>query len=482
MNDKILSFSISLVLGLGLSVHAGAQSHERLNVILITADDLGFQLGCYGDPNAVTPRIDRFATEGALFTSAHITQSSCSASRSSLLTGWYPHESGQVGLANRGYSTVGKTENLPALLKEAGYYTGIIGKLHVSPPEMFPFDYSEVAHRPTRTQSTFRVMVDEFFDEAKDQPFFLMLNFFDPHAPFEAQSEGLPETPVKPSEIDPWSFQAGVDSPEIRKQIADYYSCVHRLDALMGIFLDKLEDRGLRENTMILFISDNGPPFTRAKAAEYQPSTHIPFIVQWPGVTRPGMKRDQLVSGVDVFATILDAARVPVPDRTVAKSIQPMLLFERASWRESVLTTFTSHTAAHYYPRRSVTDGRYRLIWNLLGGYTNPLATIDGDIAVETSREERFDDTLVQEIFDRFAQPPVYELYDVVKDPDCLVNLAGQEELKGIFLRLRSELGYWMRQTNDPLLPAEGLETWTRLHRENDSAQWKEPTLLYPDR
>lgn len=450
--------------------------------MLITADDLGLQLGCYGDKYARTPRIDQLAAEGALFTGAHVTQASCSASRSSLLTGWYPHESGQVGLSNRGYSTVGKTENLPALLKETGYYTGIIGKLHVSPPEMFPFDYYEVAHEPTRTQSTFRKMVDEFLDQPGDRPFFLMLNFFDPHAPFETQSEGLPENPTQPEEVVSWSFQAGIDNPQIRRAIADYYSCVHRLDALMGIFLDKLETRGLPQNTMILFISDNGPPFTRAKAAEFNLSTHVPFIVKWPGVTQPGMIRQQLVSGVDVFATILDAAGVPVPERSVAKSIQPVLHYENAAWRESVLTTFTAHTAQLYYPRRSVTNGHFRLIWNLLAPFDNPIKAIDGDPALQFSQAPAFDRTLIREVFERFKNPPMFELYDVVSDPDCLKNLLGMPEHQAVYLRLRTELEHWMRQTQDPLLPAKGLEVWTRLHSENNNAQWKNPGTLYPNR
>lgn len=477
-----LILAVFQILFLGHVCLSGQSNHERLNVVLITADDLGLQLGCYGDPNAITPRIDRFAEGGALFRSAHITQSSCSASRSSLLTGWYPHESGQVGLENSGYSTVGETENLPALLKEAGYTTGIIGKLHVSPPELFPFDYYKVDPWPTRTQSTYRAMVDEFLENAGDQPFFLMLNFVDPHVPFVAQSEGLPEDPVKPEEIAPWGFHAGVDSPEIRKNIANYYSCVHRLDALMGIFLDKLDDRGLRDNTMIVFLSDNGPPFARAKAAEYQPSTHIPFIVQWPGVTRPGMVRDQLVSGVDVFATMLDAAGLSVPDRSVAKSIKPILYYDKASWRKTVLTTFTAHTTDHYFPRRSVTDGHYRLIWNLLGGYSNPLSKVGSDTSVEVVQEPLYAGTMAREIFERYAAPPIYELYDIVSDPDCLYNIMGRDDLKPTYLSLRSELEYWMHRTDDPLLSAEGLKRWTLLHFENTSGYFQEPSVLYPNR
>ena len=93
-----------------------------------------------------------------------------------------------------------------------------------------------------------------------------------------------------------------------------------------------------------------------------------------------------------------------------------------------------------------------------------------------------FDHTLIREIFERFDRPPVFELYDVVSDPDCLENLMGIQEHEAIYLRLRTELENWMRQTHDPLLPAQGLQTWTRLHRENNSGQWKHPGALYPNR
>jgi arylsulfatase A-like enzyme len=130
-----------------------ARSAEPPNVLLITADDLGNQLSCYGDERLKTPRLDALASQGVRFTRAYVTQSSCSSSRASLLTGLYPHQNGQYGLAHLGFSMHPGQENLPALLKAAGYRTGIIGKLHVEPAAEFPFDWRPIP-RNRRTWPT----------------------------------------------------------------------------------------------------------------------------------------------------------------------------------------------------------------------------------------------------------------------------------------------------------------------------------------
>jgi len=480
-NLKFLPFTLLSVTLIPLMVSA-TPSMDRPNVVLITADDLGFQLGCYGDSDAITPRIDELAAEGVRFTQAHVTQASCSSSRSSMLTGLYPHESGQIGLANRGYSMVSGIQNLPGLLGQAGYHTGIIGKLHVSPGNEFPFDYRETATEPTRSQSSVRRMVGEFLDQTAQDSFFLMLNFFDPHLPFLRQVEGLPAVPVESDNVAPWGFQAGLVDPELMSRIADYRSCIHRLDTLVGIFLDMLEERNLHENTVIVFLSDNGPPFTRAKASEYRVGPHVPFIVKWPGQSDAGSSRDEMISGVDVFATILDAAGIETPSRSVARSLRPLMRSEVDSveWRKTVFTEFSSHTAGNYFPRRSVSDGAYRLIWNLSTQSKNPLASIGAGPAPEVIKDSRYDGSIIQEIFKRYEQPPELELYDLEIDPYCLVNLAGLPGYENTMSELWAELDRWMKITSDPLRNQRVRLEWERLHRENGSMQWNIPRDEYP--
>ncbi len=165
----------AVVCSLFLYLAGGFGLKAAPNVLLITADDLGLQLSCYGDPYIETPELDALAASGVMFRTAYVTQASCSSSRSSMFTGLYPHTTGQIGLANGGFvldpAEVGK--NLTVYLKEAGYRTGILGKLHVSPESSFPFDY-----RPkkgdTRDVKAVAANAAAFLNGPDGKPFFLI--------------------------------------------------------------------------------------------------------------------------------------------------------------------------------------------------------------------------------------------------------------------------------------------------------------------
>ncbi len=148
-----------------------AAASDRPNILLITADDLGNQLSCYGEKRIRTPNLDGLAAGGVRFANAYVAQSSCSSSRAALLTGRWPHQNGQYGLAHLGFRMHPGQKNLPALLKEAGYRTGIIGKLHIEPAAEFPFDWmpakEKVAAGPTRNVRWVAAQSRQFFAEAQ---------------------------------------------------------------------------------------------------------------------------------------------------------------------------------------------------------------------------------------------------------------------------------------------------------------------------
>lgn len=448
---------------------------EPLNVVIVTADDLGLQIGSYGDPLARTPNLDRFADEGVRFSHAYVTQSSCSPSRSSMLTGLYPHQNGHIGLANRGYAMHEKFPTLPHLMQAAGFETGIIGKLHVEPASAFPFSYDARAGHDTVTRSrqSIRDRLSEFLDSTKDRRFFLMVNYFDPHLPLRAQVDGLPKQPRTAEDFQGWYFQGGLDFPAQRQRISDYYNSVERLDALFGDLLQELEDRGLAMNTLILFMSDNGPPFSRAKMAEYDASVHVPLIIRWPGVSRSGTVASALVSGVDVFATALDAAGIINAPSKSGRSLRSITEGRMpADWRGVVATEFNAHSPKAFYPRRSITDGRYRLIRNLLAGTANPMPRADGDTATMIASERHGKDAVVDSIFERHSNPPPIELYDVQSDPGCLYDLSQDHTHVAIRNRLQNALAAWMSETDDPLRDAEKLKQYRLLHEANGSGNW----------
>jgi hypothetical protein len=191
-------------------------AHPRPNVVLITADDLGCELGCYGDQTVPTPHLDSLARDGALFERAFVTSASCSPSRSSIFPSLYPHQNGQIGLSHRGLSMHPDQVTLPALLKQAGYYTGVIGKAHVAPNDSLPFDFDTNPRVPGSKLNDIPLatrLINEFFDARPDVPFFLLVAFFDPHHPPEGnnnythdQIQGLPEHTVAPGDVKPFPF------------------------------------------------------------------------------------------------------------------------------------------------------------------------------------------------------------------------------------------------------------------------------------
>lgn len=457
--------ALAALIPLGTCLRAEPTSRP-INILVITADDLGPQLGCYGDSTAPTPHLDALAAEGCRFLNGYVTQPSCSPSRSSILTGLYPHQNGQTGLANAGfpYTMRPDVETLPRILWDAGYRTGIIGKLHVNPDGAFPFSYARKEAPPTRHVRQVAEQAAEFLAKDPDKPFFLYVNYFDPHVKFVDQVDGLPLRPIKPDQVRPWPWQQ-IDTSEQRQRIAGYYNGVARMDAGVKLLLDTLAAAGHRDDTLIIFLGDNGPPFARAKTTCYEAGVRVPIIVRWPGAKR-GITRDELVSTVDIMPTVLDAAGISPRPELPGQSWQPLLQAKSVAWRQTLTTEHTSHKPTDYFPRRSIRDARYKLIVNLAADRGNPILSTDADTAYEISRDPSYAGSVTRRAFDTLAQPPPEELYDLQVDPNELVNLAGRPEYLKIQDRLRAQLLEWRTRTADPLLDPATLEALGELHDE----------------
>ena len=436
-----------------------------LNVLLITADDLGLQLGCYGEKRISTPRLDALAAEGVRFEVAYVAQASCSPSRSAMFTGRYVHSTGQYGLVNGGFALHPELHDktLPALLKTRGYRTGIIGKLHVAPETTFPFDYNLTNSGMTRRVREVAEHVGEFLAETGDEPFFLMVNFSDPHAfrvapesrewHFPPQVDGLPENPIGPGPETLFAFQ-GIDTEAQRVRTSGYLAAVQRLDVGVGLTLDRLAEAGVADDTLVIFVSDHGPPFARGKTTVYEAALRVPFIVRSPGLDRAGVVSRAMVSTVDIAPTILEAVGVDEPAGIQGRSLWPVLRQDDAPWREYLAGEFHFHGASPFYPRRAIRDGRYQLIHNLLAGRAKPSTGIDGDPAYGVTRDAAYEGSDVRRAFDTFADPPEFELYDLTSDPIQFHNLAGAPEHAEAEQRLKQALADWQEQTDDPFREA----------------------------
>ncbi len=443
------------------------------NVLLITADDLGLQLSCYGDPYITTPELDALAADGVMFRTAYVTQASCSSSRSSMFTGFYPHTTGQVGLANAGFSLnpsqIGK--NLPAYLKEAGYQTGILGKLHVSPETSFPFDFRPKKQDPRDVRAVAKHAAT-FFNQPGEKPFFLMVNYTDPHvhkdkktkqSTFPAQWKGLPEDPIAEDTVPGWDFQ-GFDEPVARMRVSNFYNTVKRVDIGVGLLLSELEKSGHLDDTLIIFLGDHGPPFNRGKTTCYEAGLRVPFIVRWPGVSTAGIESSALVSAADIVPTILDATGIEAPRQFHGTSLRPTLTSTESpdDWRAHLVGEFHFHGTHPFFPRRAIRDQRYKLIHNLLAGESKPINRVDGDPTGKFASTDKYRDTPAGKAFQRYENPPEWEFYDLENDPVEFENLVSAPEHATRIESLKSALMEWRKETKDPLLDTDGVERFLK--------------------
>ena len=466
-----LTLVLLLIGGLTFPARAGdpesPAGRGRPNILLITADDLGTQLGCYGDPLARTPHLDALAAGGVRFTNGYVTQASCSPSRASLLTGLYPHQNGHLGLTNYGYRMRDGVPTLPALLKKAGYRTGIIGKLHVAPEDAFPFDFADVKAQKTWDVAWVARTAQAFVKEAGDRPFFLYVNYFDPHKPFHRQVEGVPADPHAPAQMRPFPFHPVEQLTEaVREDMAGYYNGVARLDAGVGLLLDALRQSGHADDTLVVFVGDHGPPFPRGKNSCYEAGLKVPFLVRWLGASRPH-RDDRLVSTIDLLPTALDAAGVAAPAGLPGASLRPLMGGGAAARRRDVLgAENNAHGSQDWFPQRAVRGPRYKLIHTLLPQRPNPKPTADGGRPWLDLMQTAPDASLGGRVFARHRKPPEWELYDLEEDPWELHDLAGKPELAEVEEDLRERLVAWQRDTADPLLDPARLAAQTRTHDE----------------
>lgn len=468
---KYRSYLVAAAAGLlGVTLASPARAEKPANVLFITADDLGLQLGCYGETLIETPNLDRLAAGGVQFNIAYVAQASCSPSRSAMFTGLHTHGTGQYGLTNTGLALHPELRDrtIPNLLKKAGYRTGIIGKLHVAPEDSFQWDSRAKVN--TRDVKSVAEEAKGFFHTEPGKPFFMMVNYSDPHAwresknssewSFPPQWFGLPKDPLPPSEKTIFPFQQ-VDTQAMRVRTAGYYNAVQRLDDGIGMLMKALEESGHAEDTLVIFVGDHGPPFCRGKTTVYEAGLRVPFLVRWPGVSRP-MKSDAMVSTIDILPTILDATGVENPGAMHGRSLRPVVRQKDAPWRETLVGEFHFHGSQPFYPRRAIRDHRYKLIHNLLAGRAKPNTGIDGDPAFKTAMGDDCAGTDVQQAFRTFADPPEFELYDLESDSVEFHNLAGREEVAAIEKRLKEALLEYRRETDDPFLKDSEIERMIR--------------------
>ena len=307
---------------------------EKPNILLITVDDMSRNsVGIYGCKVAdITPNIDHLASEGYRFENAFVNYSICNPSRSTILTGLYPHNHGSY--AENGIKPCVVT--LTGFLHDQGYYTGIMHKeFHYLPLESFKWDkiVPEKAIQDGRNPELFGKQVLKFINEAgkTGKPFILVANTADPHRPFATKDEDRYEKDNKPfsirrlygiSEVENPSFLP--DHSAFRLDASLYYTSVHRADELVGEALNALKKSGLSNNTIVVFISDNGRDFPFAKHECYVESNATPLIIKWPGKIKPGLDSEHMVTSLDIYPTLLEYLGLQHRQKFDGKVLRPL--------------------------------------------------------------------------------------------------------------------------------------------------------------
>ncbi|WP_166821734.1 sulfatase family protein [Thalassoroseus pseudoceratinae] len=444
----------------GLVAHAQEPSHQRLNILLFTADDLGYEafpaLG--GSTTDVTPNLDRFAKSAMSFEHAHVNVAICAPSRSVIATGRYSHNSGCIGFNKmpKPIPTVFGT------LRNAGYLTGILGKVDHSTTDPnfrwdFAHDYGELGSG--RSPSKYYNYCTQFFEKSRDadKPFYLMVNSHDPHRPFYTQrkmpGEEVPTRIFSETEITVPTYLA--DLPNVRKEIAMYFSSIRRLDDTFGKVMDALEESGMAKNTLVLFMTDNGSAFPFAKANTYLASTRTPCFVRWPGVTRAGsVDRTHLISEVDFFPTFMEATGVTPPEQLDGRSIVPILQGKNQPNREYVFTQIDYTISGPPKPMRCVQDKRYGYIFNAFSDGKFQYRNNNEGSTFRAMQKAGKTNPAIQERVDMFRYRVPQEFYDLQQDPGCVNNLINSPEHQTLIKDYQDRLRRWMVETNDHCLTA----------------------------
>lgn len=438
-------------------LHAGAAKPK--NVVLIVADDLGLQLGCYGDPSARTPNIDALAKEGTRYDLAFCTTSSCSPSRAVLLSGLHSHANGMYGLQHGVHkqSSLDSIRGLPNLLRDAGYRSACVGKYHLGPEPNYHFDATpNDGGMASRNAVRLAENAERWIRNGGPQPFFVYLCFTDPHRAGTGFANGRPYPGVQEVRFDPAKVTVPPflpDRPEVRADLADYYQSVSRMDQGVGRMMQALRNTGHLDDTLILFLSDNGMPFPGAKTTMYEAGVRLPLIVRSPAQSQRGVTSRAMVSWADVTPTILEWTGAKPPAYPLqGRSFLPTVEGGEGAGFDEVYGSHQFHEITMYYPMRMVRTRRYKYILNLAHQLPYPFAEDIFTGATWQDALRRKEPAFGNRSMDAVLHHPREELFDLLADPDELKNLAGDPAHREVLGQLRGKLRAWQEKTRDPWL------------------------------
>ena len=402
------------------------------NIVWIVGDDLGAELGCYGESQVHTPNCDRLASEGLRFERFFATASVCSPSRSAFITGMYQQSIGCS--AHRTHEKKPLPSGVHPLMyyfRKAGYFTSNGNGTPDSKAAKTDYNFTHYSFDGT-----------DWSQRNPGQPFFAQIQINEPHRPFVRDTEN----PVDPDNIKLPPYY--MDHPILRKDWALYLKSIQRFDTKVGRILRRLDKEGLSENTIVFLFGDNGRPHFRDKQFLYEPGLRIPMIIRYPGYIAPGEVDKGLHSAVDLAPTCLRMIGEPVPE-----TMQGTPFLGEACRNRRFVYAARDRCGEAFDRMRSIRNERYKYIRNYFSGIPyNQWSSYKRLYYPGLLLMERFHhhDKLTpeqQQFFSAFKPPE--ELYDLQNDPHELYNLVDNRHYSSILNNMRNRLRDWIEQTGD---------------------------------
>ncbi|QZT36481.1 sulfatase [Halosquirtibacter xylanolyticus] len=453
------------------------KSLEEYNVVVFTADDLGpagMGLNSFGgEVKELTPHLDSFAKKGVRFRNAHVNSAICMPSRGTIATGQYGFHSGHHGF-------IYANEEVPTMMEQfqaSGYQTGVLGKVaHSSAKFSTRWDYYKLKKSlgSGRNPDKYYHYTKEFIQncQQKNEPFYLMVNSHDPHRPYYDPQKGLqpgashPSKVYSPDEVFIPKFLA--DLPQVRREMSQYYSSTRRLDDTFKRVMDALSESSVLDHTIVIFLSDNGIAMPFSKANCYLKSTQTSMFVYAPSLFKPHQVKDEYVSTIDLYPTIMDLLKLSAPKEVDGASFLPLLKGKHQRDRNSVFTQIDYINRAGEYPMRCIQDKSYGYIFNPWSDGKRTYHNANEGKVLQAMKESV--EMLHQKRVDLFRYRAVEEFYDLKSDPDCLNNLIDNPRFAKQVRQYRDKMRKTMKRTNDPLISSFELlntpeEMYVETHR-----------------
>ncbi len=462
---RILLILLGLTLFPIVAVAQEPKPRRPPNILIVLSDDhSAAHVGCYGNADIRTPNLDKFAAQSMRFKRMYVTTPQCVPSRASLMTGRSP-----IAIAMTRFSAPLPIDVriFPEILRGQGYYAGVAGRTyHLDgsklPPEsqrVFEefelktfakrLDYVKTAGKRPEVIGQYR----EFLRQVpKGKPFVLQLCFSDPHRPYDVNAIAKPHEPAK-LKLPPFF----PDTPKVRADFAHYYDEISRFDEDFAQVLAILEEMGFGDNTIVVFMGDNGAAVLRGKGTLYDFGVHVPLIVRWPGQLRPGSTSDAMISGEDIAPTMLEAAGLPAPKEMTGRSFVKLLKGGPYQERKYVFCQRGAHGSglplhsAAFDLGRCVIARDHKLIYNAL--WQIPYTPVDfaGQPFWKELQAMNKDGKLAPEFARLYFAPtrPMFELFDLKADPHEMRNLIAQKETLTVERELKGALQEWMIRERD---------------------------------